>query len=172
MTEGISILIILIIPFVIIFLLIAGIAIIVKKRKQKKKKAILDNLDFEPTFMADIRINTDQAQKQFIKFKGYQSCGLLYIYRDKVYVEGYNHRNIKQTFNLRTSTMQWVGMEFQNGLIDWFKLIDNQTGKCLYINIDTGLFVFQMAGKMTTSQLFNILIQEQQIINQTPPMTK
>ncbi|WP_165020805.1 hypothetical protein [Dysgonomonas sp. ZJ279] len=146
--------------------LIAGIVFGIYYIKKRKRKKLLANLPSNVSFTASIRINSKEAQHTTFKLMAYESSGILYIVNDKAYIRGYKRGDLE--FNLRTTHLRWLGMEFSNGILQWFSIIDINNNE-YFINIDTGLLAFEIGNKMTTNELYTRLINEQVHVNLSPP---
>lgn len=118
---------------------IAGIAYLMRKSKRTK---VEESIPIEATYRVPVRLNTPRKNDAVMKLAGFEFSGVLYTLGDKVYVKGIQ-QNQSYVYDLNTSSVNWVGTQAQNGLIQWFSLRD-MTGNMLYVNVETGLFIFRI----------------------------
>ena len=136
---GIIILLLFVLFIMAIPVSIAGIAYLMRK---SKRKAIIQSLPEGVTYSAPVRMNTPKKNDAFMKMKAFEFIGVLYVVGDIVYIKGPKPEQFYQ-YNLQTSGVFWVGTQAQNGMIQWFSLRD-ANGNTLYVNGETGLFVFRI----------------------------
>lgn len=123
------------------------------KMREKKQKALLAEVSSNTEFKAVLRYNFGNQQSKILKIKAYQGSGVLYHLEDKIHYITTNHNF---TFELKTTEMNWIGVNLVNGLLEWFQLKNGK--KDYYFNVETGLFIFHTnSKKMKTSQVFNYL---------------
>ena len=138
------------------FVLIIGIAFWASKMREKKQKALLAEVPSNAEFTAVLRYNFGNQQSKIFKMKAFQGSGVLYLLEDKIHYITTNHPNDNFTFELKTTEMNWIGVNLVNGLLEWFQLKNGN--KDYYFNVETGLFIFHTnSKKMKTSQVFNYL---------------
>ena len=135
---------------------IAGIAYLTRKSKRNKITAMLtpDSTDIVP-----VRCNTPRQNDAVMKFTGFEFSGVLYIRGNVICVKG-SQKNHYYEFDIRSAQINWVGTQFQNGLIQWFSL-RGMDGQMIYVNVETGLFVFRIGSFFPSTRevyekLFNI----------------
>ena len=169
MDDSILMILIIALCFSPIILLLAIVIGAYFSRKAKRKK-IMNNLPADAKIKAPVRINSDKYQHRWLKFKGFQASGVIYISDGNIIIEGYKKKVLK--YNLRTVQLAWEGTDFmKSGLLQWF-MINNNEGDKYYINIETGVLVLELGTKVTTQGLYTILRNEQSDIINTPPPVK
>lgn len=149
--------------FLLLFfgLLLGGvflIAFVAAQSRKKKQKKILDTLPTDVEFYAFVRFNRGVQQDKFLKLKAFQGSGIIYVLGDKAVFRsttGFEH-----TFDLRNSKILWEGENLVNGLLKWFSINDGV--EKLYLNVETGMFIFHTVGnKPTTRSIHDQLILKQ-----------
>lgn len=148
-------------------LLIIAIAFGASASRNSKRKKIQERLPANVKYQAPVRLNSEEAQHRFWKFKGFEFSGMIYIVDDKVCIEGTKGQQI--AYHLPTAQISWEGVNAKSGLIEWFKISDNNT-KPYYVNAETGTFVFSIGKQKypSTPQIYSALLNQQQLL-QTPP---
>lgn len=145
-----------ILPFVLIF----GIAFWASKSREKKQNTLLAQVPPNADFKAVLRYNFGNQQSKFWKMKAFQGSGVLYVLDDKIHYITTNNPNDNFTFDLKTSQINWIGVNLTNGLLEWFQLKKGE--KDYYFNVETGMFIFNInSKKMKTTQVFNYLKEAQ-----------
>lgn len=145
-----------ILPFVLIF----GIAFWASKSREKKQNTLLAQVPPNAEFKAVLRYNFGNQQSKFWKMKAFQGSGVLYVLDDKIHYITTNNPNDNFTFDLKTSQINWIGVNLTNGLLEWFQLKNGE--KDYYFNVETGMFIFNInSKKMKTTQVFNYLKESQ-----------
>ncbi|MDH0673437.1 MULTISPECIES: hypothetical protein [Empedobacter] len=145
-----------ILPFVLIF----GIAFWASKSREKKQNTLLAQVPPNAEFKAVLRYNFGNQQSKFWKMKAFQGSGVLYVLDDKIHYITTNNPNDNFTFDLKTSQINWIGVNLTNGLLEWFQLKNGE--KDYYFNVETGMFIFNInSKKMKTTQVFNYLKEAQ-----------
>lgn len=136
------------------FLLIFGIAFWASKSREKKQIALLAQVPTNADFKAVLRYNFGNQQSKFFKMKAFQGSGILYVLDDKIHYITTNNPNDNFIFDLKTSQINWIGVNLTNGLLEWFQLKNGK--KDYYFNVETGMFIFNTnSKKMKTTQVFN-----------------
>ncbi len=134
------------------------IAFIAAQSRKKKQKKILASLPSDAEFHAFVRFNKGNHQDKFLKIKAFQGSGIIYVIGDKAVFKsttGFEH-----TFDLRNSKVFWEGENLVNGLLKWFSINDGQ--EKLYLNVETGMFIFHTGGnKPTTRSIHDQLVIKQ-----------
>ncbi len=153
--------IVLLLLFLFFVLLIGGIfliAFIAANSRKKKQKKILEALPAEVDFYAFVRFNRGNQQDKILKLKAFQGSGIIYVLNDKAVFKsttGFEHN-----FDLRNSKIFWEGENLVNGLLKWFSINDGQ--EKLYLNVETGMFIFHTGGnKPTTRSIHDQLLLKQ-----------
>lgn len=153
--------IILLFIFLFFLLLIGGIfliAYLAAQSRKKKQKKILESLPNNMDFYAFVRFNRGNQQDKVLKLKAFQGSGIIYVIEDKVIFKsttGFEHE-----FDLRNSKVFWEGENLINGLLKWFSINDGQ--EKLYLNVETGMFIFHTGGsKPTTRSIHDQLLLKQ-----------
>lgn len=142
-------------------LLIGGIllvAYLASQSRKKKQTKLLDQIPKEAEFSAFVRFNRGKQQDKFMKVKAFEGSGVIYLIDENVYfkgTKGFNH-----TFNLRNSKVFWEGENLVNGLLKWFSIGD--ADEKLYLNVETGMFIFHTGGdKSTTRSIHDEILLKQ-----------
>lgn len=130
-----------ILPFVLIF----GIAFWASKSREKKQNTLLAQVPPNAEFKAVLRYNFGNQQSKFWKMKAFQGSGVLYVLDDKIHYITTNNPNDNFTFDLKTSQINWIGVNLTNGLLEWFQLKNGE--KDYYFNFETGMFIFNINSK-------------------------
>lgn len=147
---------------------IAGGAYLSRKLKRKK---IEETLPPTAQLKKAVRINTQRKNDAFLKLKAFEYSGILYILDNKVCISG--TKGQYHEFDLGSSIIKWEGIQAQNGAMDWFTIKNNATNELIYINGETGMFIFRLSKTLpSTSQIYNDLLNEQQQALTPPPMPK
>ncbi|MDH2207256.1 MULTISPECIES: hypothetical protein [Empedobacter] len=142
------------------FLLIFGIAFWASKSREKKQNALLAQVPPNAEFKAVLRYNFGNQQSKFLKMKAFQGSGVLYVLDDQIHYITTNNPNDNFIFDLKTSQINWIGVNLTNGLLEWFQLKNGE--KDYYFNVETGMFIFNTnSKKMKTTQVFNYLKEAQ-----------
>ena len=111
-------------------------------------------------FKAVLRYNFGNQQSKFLKMKAFQGSGVLYVLDDQIHYITTNNPNDNFIFDLKTSQINWIGVNLSNGLLEWFQLKNGE--KDYYFNVETGMFIFNTnSKKMKTTQDFNYLKEAQ-----------
>jgi len=153
--------IILLFIFLFFLLLIGGIfliAYLAAQSRKKKQKKILESLPGNVDFYAFVRFNRGNQQDKVLKLKAFQGSGIIYVMDDKIIFKsttGFEHG-----FDLKTSKIFWEGENLINGLLKWFSI--NHGQEKLYLNVETGMFIFHTGGsKPTTHSIYEQLLLKQ-----------
>jgi len=77
--------------------------------------------------------------------KAFQGSGVLYVLDDKTQYITTNNPNDNFIFDLKTSQINWIGVNLTNGLLEWFQLKNGE--KDYYFNVETGMFIFNINSK-------------------------
>lgn len=137
---------------------IAGIAYFMRK---SKRNTVEQTMPSNVIYKAPVRINTPKKNDQVIKFAGFEFSGVLYVADNIIHVQGPNDEQ-HYRFDIRRCDINWVGTQMQNGLIQWFTLRD-EMGVTIYINVETGLFVFRIGNFFpSTREVYTTLFEMQQ----------
>ena len=154
--NSILVLLLIFIVFFIVFIgLIFLIAFLASQSRKKKQEAVLATLPEEAKLKATVRYNKGSQQSKFLKLKAFQGSGVIYVLDDKIHFQDTLNQN-PYTFDLKTATISWVGINAANGALNWFKVSDQQTE--YYFNVESGMFIWHTSsGKMTTEQICNNL---------------
>jgi len=149
--------------FIVLFASIpVGISAIAYYSRKSKRNKIKQNMPSGVSYIANVRMNTPKKNDAVMKMKAFEFSGVLYLKDGKIIIEGTKGQHSE--FDLKTAEIAWPGVQIQNGLIQWFWLVDPATGEKLYINGETGLFVFRLSKKLpSTRDIFDYLVQQQQI---------
>ena len=146
--------------FILPILLIFLIAYLASKSREKKQSALLEKVPSNADFKAILRYNFGNQQSKFFKMKAFQGSGVLYVLDDKIHYNTTNKPDDNFIFDLKTSQINWIGVNISNGLLEWFQLKNGN--KDYYFNVETGLFIFHTdSKKMKTMQVFNYLKEAQ-----------
>ncbi len=141
-------------------ILIFGIAFWASKSREKKQNALLETVPSNADFKAVLRYNFGKNQSQFFKLKAFQGSGVLYVIADKIHYVTTNNPDDNFILDLKTSEINWIGVNLANGLLEWFQIRNG--GQDYYFNVETGLFIFHTSSsKMKTSQVFSYLKEAQ-----------
>lgn len=154
--------IIVVIFFFLFFIIIIGgiflIAYIAAQSRKEKQKKILEILPAEAEFHAFVRFNCGSQQDKFLKLKAFQGSGILYVVRDEAVFR--STTRFEHSFDLRNSKIFWEGENLVNGLLKWFSIKDAY--EKLYLNVETGMFIFHTGGKkLTTRSIYDQLLIKQ-----------
>jgi len=142
------------------FALLLGITFWASKSREKKQNALLTQVPPNVEFKAVLRYNFGNLQSKFLKMKAFQGSGVLYVLDDKTHYITTNNPNDNFIFDLKTSQINWIGVNLTNGLLEWFQLKNGE--KDYYFNVETGMFIFNTnSKKMKTTQVFNYLKEAQ-----------
>lgn len=142
------------------FALILGVAYWASKSREKKQNALLEQVPSNADFKAVLRYNFGNQQSKIFKMKAFQGSGVLYLIDDKIHYITTNNPNDNFIFDLKTTQINWIGLNLANGLLEWFQLKNGD--KDYYFNVETGLFIFHTnSKKMKTTQVFNYLKEAQ-----------
>lgn len=137
---------------------IAAIAYFSRKSKRKK---IMSSLPPNLTYTTPVRLNSPKKNDAVMKLKAFEYSGVLYITDNKICVTG--TKGQYSEFDLATCSIDWPGVQIQNGLIQWFCLTSDDLQR-LYVNAETGLFVFRLSKKLpSTKDVFEYLKAQQRI---------
>lgn len=137
---------------------IAGIAYFMRK---SKRNTVEQRMPANVVYKAPVRINTPKKNDQVMKLAGFEFSGVLYVADNIIHVQG-SKDGQHYRFNLKTCQINWVGNQLQNGLIQWFTLRD-EMGVTIYINVETGLFVFRVGNSFpSTKDVYTTLFDMQQ----------
>lgn len=137
---------------------VAGIAYLMRK---SKRNAVEQTMPSNVIYKAPVRINTPKKNDQVMKFTGFEFSGVLYVVDNIIHIQGHKEGQHYQ-FNIKTCDIKWVGTQMQNGLIQWFTLRD-EMGVMIYVNVETGLFVFRLGNSFPSTQdVYKILFEMQQ----------
>lgn len=153
--------------FIIVFALIGAsipisISVIAYLSRQSKRKKIVANLPVSTTYTANVRLNTPQKNAAFFKLKAFEFSGVLYIDDKKVIIDGTKGQHYE--FDLQESSITWPGVQVQNGALQWFCIDDMKSGQKLFVNADTGVFVFRISSKIpSTKEVYEYLLALQRI---------
>lgn len=128
-------------PFALIF----GITFWSSKSREKKQNALLTQVPPNVEFKAVLRYNFGNLQSKFLKMKAFQGSGVLYVLDDKTHYITTNNPNDNFIFDLKTSQINWIGVNLTNGLLEWFQLKNGE--KDYYFNFETGMFIFNINSK-------------------------
>lgn len=146
--------------FISPILLILGIAYWASKSREKKQNALLAEIPSNADFKAVLRYNFGNQQSKIFKMKAFQGSGVLYVIGDKIHYITTNNPNDNFTYDLKTTEINWIGVNLANGLLEWFQLKNGD--KDYYFNVETGLLIFHTnSKKMKTTQVFNYLKEAQ-----------
>lgn len=139
------------------------IAVIAYLSRQSKRKKIIANLPVNPSYIANVRLNTPKKNAAFFKLKAFEFSGVLYIDDKKVIIDGTKGQHYE--FDLQESAITWPGVQVQNGALQWFCIDDMKTdGQKLFVNADTGVFVFRISSKIpSTKEIYEYLLSLQRI---------
>ncbi|MFR9165152.1 MAG: hypothetical protein ACLVKO_02565 [Dysgonomonas sp.] len=159
---GIIAFFLILIAFVLIIASIpVSISVIAYLSRKSKRKKIFETLPKDVSYTASVRLNTAKKNDAVVKLKAFEFSGVLYLKDNIVYVEG--TKGQKFEFDLKDSVITWPGIQVQNGAMQWF-CIDNMKGQKLYVNAETGVFVFRLSSKMpSTRDIYQYLLAQQQI---------
>ncbi len=153
--------IILLFIFLFFLLLIGGIfliAFVAAQSRKKKQKKVMETLPPGVEFSAFVRFNRGNQQDKFLKLKAFQGSGIIYVLNENAVFKsttGFEH-----SFDLRNSKVFWEGENLVNGLLKWFSINDGQ--EKLYLNVETGMFIFHTGGnKPTTRSIHDQLLLKQ-----------
>lgn len=142
------------------FALLLGITFWASKSREKKQNTLLAQVPPNAEFKAVLRYNFGNQQSKFWKMKAFQGSGVLYVLDDKIHYITTNNPNDNFIFDLKTSQINWIGVNLTNGLLEWFQLKNGE--KDYYFNVETGMFIFNInSKKMKTTQVFNYLKEAQ-----------
>ncbi len=164
MNEGIIILafllIICILPIVLIFL----VAFLASQSRKKKRKKIIDELPADVDFYAAVRINSSKKNDAFFKLAAFECSGVLYVHKDKAYFRGTKKKFELLEFDLAKVKIFWIGVQAQNGALQWFSIKDvNET---YYFNVDTGTTIFKLSKSGdTTRGVYDKLMNAQSVLS-------
>ena len=135
-------------------------AIAYASRKSKRKK-IMETLPSDLTYSVPVRLNTPKQNDAVMKLKAFEYSGVLYIHDNKICIKGTKGQYTE--FNMTTCSIDWPGVQIQNGLIQWLCLTNNDLQR-LYVNAETGLFIFRLSKKFpSTKEVFEYLKTQQNI---------
>lgn len=161
-------LIILVVFILAICAIPVGIAYGANASRKSKRKKIEDRLPSSVTYTAAVRINTDKKQHAFMKLKAFEYAGLLYIDGNKVSISGCSGQH--DEFDLRTADIRWVGIQAQNGALEWFSIKDTTSRKTIFVNGETGILVFNLAKTYpSTREIYSNVMNEHSFLNTPPP---
>jgi len=152
--------------FIFIFALIGAsipvtISVIAYMSRKSKRNQIIARLPQDITYTANVRVNTPKKNAAFLKVKAFEFSGVLYIKDGIVYLDGTKGQHYE--FNLRDAAITWPGVQVQNGAMQWF-CIDDMKDQKLYINAETGVFVFRLSSSMpSTKDVYEYLLNQQKI---------
>jgi len=152
--------------FIIIFALIGAsipvtVSVVAYLSRKSKRKIIIGNLPAGVTYTANVRVNTPKKNDAFMKLKAFEFSGVLYIKDDKIYLDGTKGQHYE--FDLYKSAITWPGVQVQNGAMQWF-CIDDMQGQKLYVNAETGVFVFRLSSSMpSTKDVYEYLLNQQKM---------
>ena len=127
------------------FALLLGITFWASKSREKKQNALLAQVPTNAEFKAVLRYNFGNQQSKFLKMKAFQGSGVLYVLDDKTHYITTNNPNDNFIFDLKTSQINWIGVNLTNGLLEWFQLKNGE--KDYYFNFETGMFIFNINSK-------------------------
>ncbi len=153
--------------FLIIMVLIGAsipvlISVFAYISRKSKRKAIMDKLPADVNYTVGVRLNTPKKNAAFFKLKAFEFSGVLYLKDGKIIVEGTKGQHYE--FDLHDSAITWPGVQVQNGAMQWFMIDDMKAGQQLYINAETGVFVFRLSSKMpSTKEVYEYLLAQQRI---------
>lgn len=144
---------IILLPFAIF--LLAYLAAQSRKNKQKK---LLQEVPSDTLFSACVRYNRDGTQDKLIKLKAFEGSGIIYIQENHFTFK--STKGLTHTFDFKNTKIIWEGENLINGLLKWFSVNDGQLK--LYLNMETGMFIFQTGNsKETTQSIYNNLMLHQ-----------
>ncbi len=149
-----------VLPIILIF----GIAFWASKSREKKQKALLDQVPHNAEFKVALRYNFGRTQSQIFKLKAFQGSGVLYLLDNKIHFVTTTNQKDNFTFDLKTSQINWTGVNLTNGLLEWFQIKNGNLD--YYFNVETGLFIFHTdSTKIKTSQVCTYLKEAQKRIS-------
>ena len=152
-------LVVMVLIIVMIPVSIGGIAYLSRKSKRNK---IIAKLTPDATDIVSVRCNTPRHADAVIKLTGFEFSGVMYMRGNIICVKG-SQKNHYYEFDIRTAQIAWVGAQFQNGLIQWFSL-RGMDGQMVYVNVETGLFVFRIGSSFpSTREIYEKLFHQQNI---------
>lgn len=148
--------------FVVIFASIpVGISLFAYMSRKSHYKRLTASLPSDVIYTAQVRMNTPKKNAAFFKMKAFEFCGVLYVRDNTIYITGSKNQGFE--FPLATTAITWPGVQVQNGALQWFCL-DDMKGNQLYVNSDTGVFIFRTSSKMQSTQdIYQHLLKLQQI---------
>lgn len=144
-----------------------GIAYAANASRKSKRKKIEETLPSSVKYKAAVRLNTSNVQEKFMKMKAFEYSGVLYINGDKICVAGTKGQHSE--FDMRTADIRWVGMQAQNGALEWFSIKD-PSGNLIFVNGETGILVFNWAKTYpSTRTIYTDVMNEQSDFHTPPP---
>ncbi len=149
------------IAFILFFASIPVVIATIAYVSRKKKRTLIEkDLPSNLFYTAPVRLNTPKQNAAVVKLKAFEYSGILYLEEDKICVKGTSGQFTE--FDLLKTEITWPGVQIQNGIIQWFCLEDKSTGQRLYVNAETGIFVFRLSSKLpSTKQVYEDLLKYQ-----------
>lgn len=139
------------------------ISVLAYMSRKSKRKKIIANLPEGVSYMANVRMNTPKKNAAFFKMKAFEFSGVLYIKGGNVFIDGTKGQHYE--FELKDAVVTWPGVQVQNGAIQWF-CIDDMKDQKLYVNAETGVFIFRLSSSMpSTKEVYQYLLNQQKISN-------
>lgn len=157
------------IGFIIVFIIIITtpiflIAFLASQSRKKKRKKIIETLPPDVDFYAAVRINSSKRNDAFWKLAAFECSGILYIHNNKIIFRGTKQKYELLEFDLGMVKIFWIGVEAQNGALQWFSIRDEKD--TYYFNVDTGMTIFNFSKSGdTTKAVYNKLINAKNILN-------
>lgn len=152
--------------FLFVFVLIGAsipvtISVIAYLSRKSKREKIIASLPQGVTYTANVRVNTPKKNDAFLKLKAFEFSGVLYLKDGVVYLDGTKGQHYE--FKLNDAAITWPGVQVQNGAMQWF-CIDDMKDQKLYVNAETGVFVFRLSSSMpSTRNVFEFLVNQQKL---------
>ncbi len=151
---------IIIVPVGLIFL----IAFLASQSRKRKRQKIIDTLPADIDFYAAVRVNSSKKNAAFFKLLAFECSGILYVQKDKAYFRGTEKKFELLEFDLAKVKIFWIGVQAQNGALQWFSIKDDH--ETYYFNVDTGTTIFKLSKSGDTTQgVYGKLTNAQSIIN-------
>ncbi|WP_128331775.1 hypothetical protein [Apibacter sp. HY039] len=103
----------------------------------------MDSLPENVSFKVAVRVNSSRKNDSIFKFTGFDCSGILYVYGEIIYFKGSKPGYEQIEFDLKSAVINWVGVQAQNGALQWFSIKNNQD--TYYFNMETGITIFNLS---------------------------
>ncbi|TWP23718.1 hypothetical protein ETU10_05665 [Apibacter muscae] len=136
---------------VLILVPIFLVAILTSQSRKRKRKNIINKLPSNVEFYAPMRINSERKNNAFFKFTSFECSGILYAHEGKLFFRGTKKQFELLEFNLDKVSIYWIGVQAQNGALQWFSIKGSDKGN-FYFNLDTGMTIFNFSKSGETTK--------------------